>query len=263
MVKTKKNHIKTFLVSLFICRLLVAPAYAFSFSSWYAKKTWHPVIAIGAGTSTSSDVGKSQNFPIQNPATDEFYNYSANHLTQTSGFFDGFLGAEWNIYPGWALQAGIDYNQATSFSAKGTLLQGADAGSADSYAYHYSVLTKQLLMEGKLLYPIYKHYYPYLLGGLGVAFNKAYHYYTNVPPLLSFTRTYATHSTTSFSYAVGIGIDTDVTQNMRLGIGYRFADLGQVALGNATIDTSSASGTLSQQHLYTNEVLAQVTWVFS
>lgn len=66
---------------------------------------------------------------------------------------------------------------------------------------------------------------------------------------------------TAFSYAIGIGIDADLSSHVRIGAGYRFSDLGQIKLGNATIDTTSASGTLSQAHLYTNEILAQLTFM--
>ncbi len=193
--------------------------------------------------------------------TDEFYHYSTNHPSQTSGLMDIFLGAEWSWRPNWAIQTGVDYSQASPFSAKGTFVQGADAESADSYTYHYGTLTRQLLIEGKLFYTVKKHFHPYILAGLGATFNKAYHYYTNVPPFLTFTRMYANNSTTSFSYAAGIGIDTDIHRNLRIGIGYRFVDLGQVKLGNARIDTTNVSGTLSQSHLYANEILAQVTFV--
>lgn len=253
----RKQHHKV------ICRVfLIVISLIFSTTSYaYSFTSWHPIIAIGAGTSTSTSVGKSQNFPIQNPSTDQFYNYSANQPTQTSSLFDGFLGAEFNLRPNWALQVGVDYNQASPYSAKGTLLQGADIESADSYTYHYGVLTKQLLIEGKLLYTVKERYHPYVLGGLGAAFNKAYNYYTNVPPFLTFTRMYQDNTVTAFSYAIGFGIDVDLTSHFRVGAGYRFADLGQVKLGNAMIDTTNVNGTLSQTHLYTNEILAQFTIV--
>lgn len=257
---SKKRKAQVFLV---LFSMSLSNAYAFSFSSWYAAKTWHPIVTLGAGVASSSDVGESQNFPIHNPVTDEFYNYSANQSNRSAGLFEGFLGAEWNVYPNWLVQAGLDYNQTTSLQAKGTFVQGADAGSADTYSYQYYVASKQLLVAGKLLYSLKERYRPYLLAGLGATFNDAYHYSTNVPPFLTFTRQYANNTTTSFSYAIGAGIDVDITCYLRAGLGYRFTDLGQAQLGNAIIDTTSVSGTLSQSHLYTNELLAQLTWIFN
>jgi len=254
--KSKKIWTQAFLALLSI---FVTPAYALLSNSSYTR-TWHPVLALGAGAASTSNLGQSQSFPIQNPTTDEFYYYFANRPTQTSGLFDGFLGTEWRFRPKWALQMGLDYNQASPFSAKGTFQQGADALSADTYSYHYAVLTRQILAEGKLLYTV-KCFHPYLFGGLGVAVNSAYNYYTNVPPFLTFTRMYANNTTTSFSYAVGVGVDKDLTSHLRAGVGYRFAGLGRVKLGIPTIDTTRVSGTLSQSHLYANELLAQLTWI--
>ncbi|MEO7049215.1 MAG: outer membrane beta-barrel protein [Ferruginibacter sp.] len=159
------------------------------------------------------------------------------------------------------MQTGLGYDQASNFEAKGSLAQGADAQSEDQYSYHYSVLARQVLVEGKLLYRFRERYFPYFLLGLGTAFNKASSYGTNVPPFSTFTRQYQNNTQTSFSYAIGLGVDVDVINHLRLGIGYRFADFGQVQLGKSTIDTTSVGGTLTQTHLYANEILAQLTFV--
>ena len=142
-----------------------------------------------------------------------------SYPTQTSGLLDAFLGAEWTIQPDWALQLGLDYNQAAPFSANGTLVQGADVPSQDTFGYHYSILARQLLVEGKLLYTFNQRFHPYIMGGLGAAFNKSSNYYISAPPFLTFTRIYSNNSVTSFSYAAGLGIDFDITCYMRLGVG--------------------------------------------
>jgi opacity protein-like surface antigen len=228
---------------------------------WQQDRTWHPVIAFGAGASTVSNLGKSQGFPIQNPDTDQFYNYVARDSTQTATLFDFFLGAEWQLRQNCLLQAGVDYNQVSSFDVKGSLTQGVDVISEDNYTYHYSLSSKQLLAQGKLLYTIKEHYHPYVLVGVGAAFNKAYNFTTSVPPNLTFTRMYQNNTTTSFSYAVGLGLDIDATAHLRVGIGYRFIDLGKAKLGDATLATFPVAGTLSQDHLYANQLLAQLTFV--
>jgi opacity protein-like surface antigen len=238
-----------------------SPIDALSSSS---EKTWHPIIALGLGSSSPSLLGKAQNFPIQNPITDEFYNYSVNNTSQTSALFDVFLGAEWNLNSEWIAQTGIDFNTATSpFTVNGAFVQGADSQSADYYTYYYQVVSRQLLLNGKLLYTFKEYYHPYLLGGLGAAFNKAYNYYTSVPADLTFTRMYLNNANTSFSYTLGLGVDVDITTHMRAGIGYRYADLGKIQLGNAFIDTTSVPGTLSSSNAHTNQLLVQLTWIFN
>ncbi len=228
---------------------------------WWREKTWHTVIAIGAGTSTTNTVGQSQSFPINNAITSEFYIYSAYRPTQTSTLGDLFIGAEWQLTPYWLIQGGLDYSGTAAFSAKGTLIQGADAVSADIYNYSYNVLARQLMAEGKLLYIFRQIYHPYVLVGLGSSFNRGYNFQTSVPPFLAFTRQYQDYYNYSLTYSLGFGLDVDVYHNLRLGLGYRFADLGQSNLGYATIDTTRVYGVLTQNHIYTNQVLAQLTWV--
>lgn len=223
--------------------------------------TLRPIVSIGGGAAISSDIGKSKTFPIINSLTDEFYVYSAKRPTKAVGVFDSFVGAEWAFHPEWSLQVGMGYNQAWNFDAKGVFLQGADAQSADQYSYHYTIFTRQLLAEVKLLHRLRERYLPYILLGLGASFNDAFDYETNVPPFLTFTRQYKNHTQSSFSYAVGVGIDVDVFDHLRFGVGYRFVDFGQVKLGAARIDTTNVSGTISQMHLYANEILAQITLV--
>jgi hypothetical protein len=249
---------------LFISGILFAFSnylYANSISSWWQQKTWRPLAIIEGGATTTSHVGESQNFPIQNPTTDIYYNYSAAHPTQSSGLYGIFLGIEQSITSPWLLQAGFDYNNNGSFLAKGLLTQGADVPSQDVYTYQYRIRSQQLWAEGRLLYTFKTRYHPYFLVGFGTSFNKAYNYSTNVPPFLAFTRTYQNNSETSFSYEIGVGIDVDINPHWRAGLSYRFADLGKVALGNATISTTNVSGTLSQSSLYVNQMIGQLTFV--
>ena len=223
---------------------------------------WTPLISLGAGAAIITDAGQSQNFPAAIPGVFEFYNYANDQKTQTPPVLDGFVGAEWHKSPRVALQLGLDYNQPAPYSVNGTLTQGLDAQSANTYTYHYNVSSQQLLVESKLLYMGMGAFHPYLLAGLGAAFNTANTYSTNVPYTESFTRAYQDHTTTAWSYALGTGLDFDITPHIRFGLGYRFADLGEVALGAGTINDVAVTGTLSQTHLYTNEILAQLTALF-
>ena len=134
--------------------------------------------------------------------------------------------------------------------------------STYTYTYSYSISSQQLLLETKLLNTSFGPYHPYVLAGAGVAFNQASDYQTSVPYSQSFTRMYQDNSNTSFSYALGTGLDMDLTEQVRLGVGYRFTDLGRVRLGDASIDGTPVGGTLAQRHLYAHELLAEVTWLF-
>jgi opacity protein-like surface antigen len=250
---------------LYILSIFTNVAYAVDakkmFQSWL-DQGWHPVGSIGLGGYITSNAGNSQNFPILDPITDAYYNYSASQTAQKAAFISLFLGNEWLLADrDWLMQTGLEYSETTGLSVHGDLTQGADVGSQNFYTYKYNITTRQLLLSAKILYTIQQIYHPYVYAGLGPAVNRAANYKTTVPPDLTFTQEYRTKSTTSFSWGLGFGLDVEIHEKLRLGIGYRFTNLGQVSLGSANIDTISVPGTLTQSHLYANEVIAQLTMV--
>ena len=223
---------------------------------------WRPVIGIGGGIGTTHHFGEVKTFPIQNPVVDEFYSYSPRHETQTSGLFEVFAGAEQRFYQDRSVQYGLAYEQVGTYDAHGVFIQGADLTSANQYTYQYHVMGRTLLAQAKWMVNYHHIFYPYVLVGIGAAYNSASAYATNTPPFLTFTREYKANDTYTFAYRVGLGIDMELTQHSRLGVAYRFADLGQVSLGAANIDSIRVSGTLSQSHFYLNEMLIQYMYLF-
>lgn len=259
MIKMKRFHLEKFLHVLCYGIILTSS----SIQGAMFTHDIRPFIAIGTGISSSTDSFSSTQFiemPVNN---NEYYNYVEDHSRQNTPFLNGFAGIEWEAHDNKTYQLGISYQQLTHFNRDSQFTQGVDAQSTDLYHYHYSVLTKQLLIAGKILLTMKEHYHPYFLAGIGAAHNHAYHYTTDVPPLLTFTRLYQDNTTNSFSYLLRIGIDTDITSNVRLGIGYQFTDYGKIKLGNAEIDTTSVQGTLSQTHFYANELIAQLSYLFA
>lgn len=240
---------------------IIPGTFIFAGSFWDAD-CWHPIVGIESGVAISTDAGKSKTFPIKNPESDEFYSYSCQHKAQAAILYGGFVGAEWTELNHLGVQFDVNYNQSSPFSVKGVLTQGVDAQSEDSYHYKYKIIIRQLLMEGKLVYKSKSRFNPYLLLGLGASFNKAYGYSTTVPDSLTFTRVFKNNSTSSFTYAAGAGVDIDILQYLRAGIGYHFTNLGKAKLGSATIDNVSVSGTLSQPNFYANEIFLQLTAAF-
>ena len=232
-----------------------------AYTSWINEGN-HPVISLGLGAYVTSEAGQSQNFPIQDPASDSFYNYAANQSPQAAAFMNVFFGKEWEIAERyWNMQAGLEFNWQPGFDAKGRLTQGAQVASQNIYDYKYNITTRQLLFDAKILYTMQQIFHPYVMAGVGGALNQASNYSTNAPPNLTFTKEYNSKNNVTFSYALGFGIDIDIHYKVRLGLGYRFTNLGRVSLGGATIDGTKVQGTLSQNHLYANQIIAQLTWV--
>lgn len=242
--------------------MLNSASYADGILAEPTQAQWYQVMGLGGGASFTTNLGPSKNFPIINPITDQFFTYNRNSPTQNAPLFEAFLGAERAVYSNWRVQAGLAYDQTGAISSNGILTQGADVQSSDRYSYQFKVITRQLLVQGKLMRQYHENYFPYLMLGLGASFNSASGFTTNVPPFLTFTRQYANKSNNTFAYRAGLGLDVDLSSHARLGIGYRFAGLGGFTLGKATIDNISVPGTLSESNLNANEVLAQFTYIF-
>lgn len=157
--------------------------------------------------------------------------------------------------------AGLGYYQPSVLATTGALTQGADPMSDNTYRYRYQTQSRQLLAEGKLYWIEKEKTQPFLMVGLGAAFNQMYNYQTSVPPFLEFTPVFTRHAQTHFTYAIGPGIDISVSQSFRIGMAYRFTDLGSVKTGRAQIDGIPISSALKQSHVYANQILFQFTFI--
>lgn len=222
-------------------------------------KQWNPLVTIGSGAAVVVNPRKFKNFPVVPLETNEFFRYSVQRRTVARPLFDIFLGNEWRGSD-WAVQLGVEYILPISFSPRGKLKQGSDVQSQKKYDFRYHVQLQQLLFEGKLLCNYIGRYHPYLLLGLGSAFSQAKNFSVRAHSLP--TRKFKDNSHITFSYSLGVGLDYDLTYCTRLGIGYRFIDFGRVFLGASRFNRKHVHGTLSQHHLYANQVLAQITVLY-
>ncbi|MDA1317440.1 MAG: outer membrane beta-barrel protein, partial [bacterium] len=232
--------------------LLALPNVLFALSSQL-----QPVFTFIAGASLSQ-LGQSQSFTPLDLCS---YTYKPQGSNTTNMLWGGFVGSEIRRTPSWGFIAGLGYYQPNSLSTKGTLTQGADSASDDTYSYKYQTQSQQLLAEGKLYWIAKDKIQPFLMVGIGGAFNKTSDYQTSVPPFLEFTPSFSNHKNTSFTYAIGPGIDMGLSKSFRIGVAYRFTDLGSANTGSAQIDEIPISSTLKQSHIYANQILAQVTFI--
>ena len=222
---------------------------------------WHPVVGAGGGIAISNNLGSSEYFPANTTNGLQFFNYSNQSGNQTRGLFEVFLGAEHALFSDWLFQGGVAYSQAEPYMVKGILTQGVDVPSAEQFNYNYSALTRQIMAQGKLMYPMKDRYYPYFLLGLGAWINSSSNYSTSIPANALSTRVYPNSNPSSFAYRVGAGVDVDVWDHIRVGVAYRFLGNGAIGLGNATLEGVSVPGTLAQNNFNTNEVLFQLTYI--
>lgn len=262
-MKSMKNKFSQFaLIGLILCS---ATQQTFATNCYLLPyQPWRFIFSVGGGVAMTSDIGSSAYFPITNPTTSEYYQYTSNSSSDTKAILDLYFAGEFEIQTGLLLQLGLGYMQPNSFTAKGQFVQGADTQSQDMYNYQYKILARQLLVEGKLVVMgnSEQKFHPYLLAGAGVSHNDTYDYSTNVPATITFTRTFDNKIYNGISFIVGGGVEFDIHEQVRLGFGYRYAGIGKTTLGNSTIDGVSVSGTLYQSNVNLNEIISQLTFRF-
>jgi opacity protein-like surface antigen len=249
--------------SLFSSSVFAIPSLPIPYADHFMRYYQHPILTMAVGAAYNNDAGESQNIPAHDGVF-SFYNYAAHDVKQTETMWGGSLGAEFLWQPAWSLQVGLGFYQATAFTAKGIVTQGVDVASQNQYSYHYSIQSRQLLLENKFLSNHYSPFHPYFLLALGAAFNHSKNFSVDITPAYTaFSNQFKDSTTTSFSYTLGLGVDIDISKNARIGIGYRFADLARAKTGSASIDNIATTNTLAQTHLYAHELLAQFSFVLS
>lgn len=217
----------------------------------------HPIVTFTVGASIS-ELGQSESFAPLDLCS---YHYKRNNSYSTNVLWGGFIGSKVIRSSSWEFIAGLGYYQPNFLYTKGQLTQGADAESSETYDYKYRTQSQQFLAEGKLYWITKKKIEPFLMLGVGVAYNNISNYQTNVPSFLEFTPEFSNHTHTTFTYALGPGIDISLSKSYKIGVVYRFTNLGSADTGSAQLNAIPISNTLKQSHLYANQILAQITFI--
>jgi len=205
------------------------------------------------------------------------YLFNVDDTTRAETEFGGFVGNafpyfndDWGIENSdWEIQLGLSYYQLSSVRVAGTLSQGTDTITRldwQQFDYRYKIISRQALVEAKLVASWYDVLHPYIEAGIGASFNNAYHYSvtfisTNPVNEVFVTPVYKDNTNTAFSYRAGLGIDIDIIDHVRLGVGYRFVDWGKADLGSGYIGSAVINNTLEQPHLYSNGGEVQLTLI--
>ncbi len=213
------------------------------------------VLGLDLGISEIQNLGNTASFPLGYST----FQYTPNNTTKDPSRFGAYVAKQFSLSSLNALQIGVSYHYITTMSVNGTLEQGISPPFVP-FSYSYSLHSSQLLAEGKWVHQWREAYYPYAAAGIGAGFNHAQNYATNIPDFMTLTPYYSNHSSTSFSYSLGLGLDYALTKSITAGLGYRFSDLGHFALGNGAIRNILVTSPLSQSHLYLNTLLIELNW---
>lgn len=191
------------------------------------------------------------------PSTPE--HYTSENYRQESWGVSLFLGLERDLTQKISYQIGLIEQINSSVGIRGNVW---DFGSPEynNFIYTYRVQFSELMAGGKLLGNFQYGIHPYIEAELGVAVNNA-HSFTlipleeNVPKGNIFTN----RVNTSFTYGGGFGIDKDLYDNFRMGLGLNFANWGKTALGKS--GSQATNQTLKINNLYNQQIRLKLTYI--
>lgn len=218
-----------------------------------SARKWVGSISVGP---VWEDAGQTQTLYL---ASDLEKTYHASDDTQVLVNGELFVGFQQALYKSFQGQLGLALAMTNNAELSGVIWDDADP-NFENYRYHYNIQHTHLALQGKLLAELAHGWMPWVSFGLGVGWNNS-HDFKNSPLIdeaLS-TPNFSSHTQTSFTYTVGLGLQKTLNQHWQWGLSYQFADWGKSQLGRAA-EQSLDSG-LALDHLYTNGVLFNLTYI--
>lgn len=220
-----------------------------------AAPLWSRVFTVSLGP-VWADKGDKQTFYLD---PDIVKTYTATHTSKAIADGELFLGMQKNLNSHVQGQLGLAAAFTGNASVFGQIWDDADP-QFNNHSYHYKIRHSHVAVKGKLLADRGYLVIPWISGSVGVGFNRAYHFLNNPLIFEALPNTnFASHTKTSFTYTVGVGVQRALSNNVQLGIGYEFADWGKSHLDRAWGQTLNTG--LKRDHVYTNGFLVNITCV--
>lgn len=195
------------------------------------------------------------------PAPDTF---TADGMYSSKFMYGASVGIEFPIHTiGTIWQTSLAYYRAGEFTISGTEYMFG-VSDLDNKTYSYNVENQRLMLENKLMFSLrdrrfYKPgFYMYLMFGLGASRNDTSNFkLTAADDTTVVVGAFESGNEKSFSYSVGFGFEAEFTSFLRLGLGYRYADLGKVTTGE--FEAGDTTNTLSTNNMPTQELVFQIS----
>lgn len=215
----------------------------------------YPVVfTLSGGAAWPTDI-KSQTFYLA-PGIEKTFRSNQVNAIEQGEFFIGMQRQLTQILRG---QLGVAGAMTYNAKLSGDIWDDADP-LFNNHLYHYRIDHTHAAIKGKLLADMGYIIIPWIDGSLGVGFNYA-HGYRSRPKIFPAVQLppFTNNTETAFTYTIGAGFQGVLSKHWQLGIGYQFADWGKNNLGRAIGQTMNTG--LSMDHLYTNGVMVNVTYV--
>lgn len=250
------NH-TVIIMNKFLSNLFLFTLFIFSCQSSWAQATWSPVATFSVGEAWAK-AGETQRFYLQ---PDVEKNYAANKQTNRLAGIELFWGVQRELNSSLLGQVGLVVAKSGHANLQGDVWEDADP-DFNNYSYRYRVRHSHVGVKGLLLIPAQYGLLPYISASLGIGTNDAYDF-TSTPKIEEETPVprFTNHSTTSFTYTIGLGLRKAINKNWQMGVSYEFSDWGKSQLGAAPGQTTNAG--LKMDHLYTQGVYLNLSYIFN
>lgn len=231
-----------------------------------------PPAPVGGGWYLRGDVGAadlqldSRQTTFGRPAgiAGNGFNVVSSALTETATVGGG-VGYQVNSY----IRGDItgEYRFGSDYSAVETTLKGCGAGAAFGCADSYGakVSSGVVLANGYLDLGTYYRVTPYVGAGVGAAFNE---FGGLTDYNLTFRNGYPSgfgqsHTNIALAWALMAGISYDLTQNLKLDIGYRYLDMGKLMSSPIVCSNGGCPYETQSYKLYSHDVRIGLRYAFA
>ena len=244
---------KTKRISGLISLLSVMLSQTVSAGDMGVLRSWEPLVGLSAGPTWAS-ANKTQTFYLQ-PDVQKTYVASNNNETFVTA--ELFLAGQRLLRPSLLTkpvvgQLGLVIAWAGNADLSGDVWEDANP-NFNNYNYAYKMNHTYVALKGRLLGDFEYVAEPYMSGSLGVGFNRAYDY-TEKPKIPEEVPapSFSAHTTTAFSYTLGVGLQKAFMSHLQAAVGYEFSDWGRSQLGRAAGQTLNQG--LSPKHMYAQQL---------
>ncbi|STX28824.1 Uncharacterised protein [Legionella beliardensis] len=218
----------------------------------------NPLNFFVAGGATAARLKNETALAINNLVTN---NYHTSRESHWQGFWGGgfnqtFSGFLNNV----SLSLGLAGYSLSLGKVQGIEYPFVNEGLFDTLNYRFQVENKLLLVESYLAYSAWNNWQPFLLAGIGKAWNHLYNYqeYPTHPASSAATsQLFNDNKHQDFSYELGLGLqyhllaDKSRKMNYSASLGYRYFNLGEGKLGLS----NQAATTLKVRNLYAQSII--------
>jgi opacity protein-like surface antigen len=193
--------------------------------------------------------------------TDVQKTYTADNNASATPSGEIFIGWQKPHFIRQALtsQIGISVFGAGNAKLSGNIWEDANP-NFNNFSYSYKIQHTHVALKGRLIGNTDFFVDPYISGSIGVGFNRAENF-TSQPTTSGEVAAppFGSHSTSTFVYTLGLGVQKSLTENLHVALGYEFADWGKTQLSRANSQTINQGLTLN--HLYANQLQLSLFYI--